>query len=69
MNLPTQKMCKMAAPLVGFTGDAISIEGAIELPIVVGREPTEATMSLGFLVVCTSSTYNIIPERSRLDTL
>ena len=45
-------MHKMTAPLMGFTEDAIPIEGIIELPIVVGREPTEVTMSLGFLVVC-----------------
>ena len=69
MNLPTQKMCKMTTPLVGFTRDAILIEGVIELPVVTGRVPTEAMVSLGFLVVHSFSAYNIILKRLGLNAL
>ena len=62
-------MCKMISPLVRFTRDAILVDGVIELPIVIGKVPTEVTVSLEFLVVHTRSAYNIILERLGLNAL
>ena len=62
-------MCKMVAPLVGFTENAIPIKGVIELPVIVGKPPAEATAGLEFLVVRFLSTYNVILERPGLNVL
>ena len=69
MNPSTQRMRKMTAPLVGFTRDTVPVEGVIELPIIAVRAPTEATMSLEFLVIRIPSAYNVILERSGLNAL
>ena len=45
------------------------MEGVVELPVIVGRAPIEVIVSLGFLVVHTSSSYNAIQGRPRLNTL
>ena len=59
----------MIAPLVGFIGDIILVEGVIELLVITSRASTEAIVSLGFLVVHTLLTYDVILRRSRLNTL
>ena len=59
----------MAAPLVEFTRDAIPVEGVIELPVILGKPPKEATISLRFLMVYIPLAYNVILERPRLNAL
>lgn len=42
------------------------VEGTIQLPITMGREPREVTQILNFLVIKASSTYNVILGRTCL---
>ena len=59
----------MTASLVGFIGDAISVEGVIELAVVAGKAPTKVMVSLRFLGVRTLSACNVILERPGLNAL
>ena len=56
-----------SAPLVGFTGTSIPVEGAITLPVTVGTEPYQKTLRLTFLVIKVPSAYNAILGRPGLN--
>ena len=39
ISIPDNRKDPISSPLVGFTDDAVPIEGIITLPIIVGRYP------------------------------
>ncbi|XP_074346489.1 uncharacterized protein LOC141685275 [Apium graveolens] len=51
------------APIYGFNHVECKVEGVIQLPIIIGEEPREATQMLNFQVVKEASTYNAIMGR------
>ena len=55
--------------LVGFTGDAVPVEGVITLTIVAGRYPKQSRAQVDFLVVRALSAYNAIFSRPDLNAL
>ena len=50
----------ISSPLVGFTGDAIPMEGVITLTVTAGRYPRQSQAPMDFLVVKAPSAYNAI---------
>ena len=56
-------------PLIGFAGDTITTEGKITLPVTVGTEPRQSTVSLTFAVAQVPSAYNAILGRPGLNAL
>ncbi|XP_038978921.1 uncharacterized protein LOC120109244 [Phoenix dactylifera] len=55
------------APLVGFTGNSVSVEGETHLLVTVGLAPRESTVRMNFLVVRLPSVYNVILGRPGLN--
>ena len=39
MRLPNDRLRRVSIPLVGFTGDAVIVEGEITLPLTVETKP------------------------------
>lgn len=69
MNLSCDYLQWTNSPLVGFSRDAILVEGIIDLLMTVGQESKQATIMLNFLVVKVLSVYNIILGRLDLNAL
>ena len=69
MSIPDGRLGSISSPLVGFTGDAVPVEGVITLTIVAGQYPKQSKASVDFLVVRASSAYNAILGRLGLNTL
>ena len=59
----------ISSPLVGFTGDAVPVEGMITLTIAAGQYPRQSRALVNFLVVKAPSTYNMILGRPGLNAL
>lgn len=57
------------APLVGFTGDSVKVEGEITLPVIAGTPPCQSTVLIRFLIVRVSLAYNAILGRPGLNLL
>ncbi|XP_010907809.1 uncharacterized protein [Elaeis guineensis] len=51
MKLLIDQLRKISTPLVGFTGDAITVEGEITLPLTTEIEPQQSTIFIIFTVV------------------
>ncbi|XP_052205163.1 uncharacterized protein LOC127809988 [Diospyros lotus] len=56
-------------PLVGFDGEAVYLEGIIQLPLTVGRGSRTSRVMLDILVADVPSAYNMILGRSGLNAL
>ena len=69
MRLPNDRLRRVSTPLVGFTGDAVTVEGEISLPLTTGIEPQQSTIFITFMVVWVPSTYNVILGRPGLNAL
>ena len=69
MHISLERMSRMDTPLVGFTKDAVSVEGVITLPVRAGQSPRWSKIQVNFLVVRASSAYNAIFRCSRLNAL
>ena len=69
MKIPRARLQRVNAPLVGFTGSSVQVEGAISLPVTAGTEPRQCTVKLNFLIVRVPSAYNGILGRPGLNTL
>ena len=39
MRLSTDRLKRVSTPLIGFAGDAVTTEGEVTLPVMVGTEP------------------------------
>ena len=55
--------------LVGFTDDAVPVEGVITLTVVAGRYPRQSKALVNFLMVKAPSAYNAILSRPGLNAL
>ena len=55
-------------PIYGFNGVESKIEGIIQLPMTIGKEPREVVQMISFLVIKATSTYNAILGRTGLHT-
>ena len=60
MRLPTDRLRRVSTPLVGFTGDAVTVEGEISLPLTTKTEPLQSTILVTFTIVRVSSAYNAL---------
>ncbi|KAK3007885.1 hypothetical protein RJ639_013715 [Escallonia herrerae] len=69
MNIPTDSLRKMEAPLYGFSNHPVVAEGIIALPVAIGTPPAQANLMLDFVVVKVPSTYNAILGRPALNRL
>ncbi|KAK2996907.1 hypothetical protein RJ639_025764 [Escallonia herrerae] len=69
MNIPTDRLRKMEAPLYGFSNHPVATEGIIALPVAIGTPPTQANLMLDFVVVKIPSAYNAILGRPALNRL
>ena len=69
MKLSIDWLRKISTSLVGFTEDAVTVEGEIILPVTTGIEPQQSTIFITFTVVWVPSTYNAILGRSELNIL
>ena len=68
MKISRARLQRVNAPLVGFIGSSVQVEGAINLPVTTGTEPCQSTVKLNFLVVLVPSAYNGSLGRSGLNT-
>ncbi|KAL5544991.1 hypothetical protein UlMin_008775 [Ulmus minor] len=55
--------------LYGFTGDSVSSEGVLNLPIELGTHPCQHIQSVNFVVVDCPSSYNAIIGRPTLNAI
>ncbi|KAK3041994.1 hypothetical protein RJ639_002302 [Escallonia herrerae] len=69
MNIPTDRLRKMDAPLYGFSNHPVTAKGIIALPVAIGTPPAQANFMLDFVVVKVSSAYNAILGRPALNQL
>ncbi|XP_022152854.1 uncharacterized protein LOC111020479 [Momordica charantia] len=51
---------KSPTPLVGFSGESISLEGCIDLPVSIRQDDTQVTQMAEFVVIDGRSAYNAI---------
>ncbi|KAK3011303.1 hypothetical protein RJ639_011478 [Escallonia herrerae] len=69
MNIPTDRLRKMDAPLYGFSHHPVAPEGIIALPVAIGTPLAQANFILDFVVVKVPSAYNAILGRPALNQL
>ncbi|XP_008795595.2 uncharacterized protein LOC103711289 [Phoenix dactylifera] len=69
MGLTENQLRRMNAPLVGFTGDSVPVEGEVSFLVTAGLAPRESTVRTDFLVVRLPSAYNAILGRPGLNAL
>ncbi|KAL5583459.1 hypothetical protein UlMin_015901 [Ulmus minor] len=69
MNLVGAKFEPIKSALYGFTGDSVSSEGVLNLPIELGTHPWQHIQSVNFVVVDCPSLYNAIIERPTLNAI
>ncbi|KAL5547272.1 hypothetical protein UlMin_006959 [Ulmus minor] len=69
MNLVGAKFEPIKLALYGFTGDSVSSEGVLNLPIELGTHPCQHIQSVNFVVVDCPSLYNPIIGRPTLNAI
>ncbi|KAL5568810.1 hypothetical protein UlMin_025385 [Ulmus minor] len=69
MNLVGAKFESIKSALYGFTGDSVSSEGVLNLPIELGTHPCQHIQSVNFVVVDCPSSYNAIIGRPTLNAI
>ena len=69
ISIPDDHLGSVNSPLVGFTGDAMPVEGMITLTVVAGRFSKQSRVRVDFLVVKAPSAYNAILDRPDLNAL
>ncbi|GAV58466.1 LOW QUALITY PROTEIN: hypothetical protein CFOL_v3_02000, partial [Cephalotus follicularis] len=69
LRIPADQLKPVKTPLVGFTGETIHPLGSINLSVVAGTAPCQTQVDMMFLVVDTSSPYNVIVGRPGLNLL
>ena len=60
MSILDDHLRPISSPLVGFTGDAVPMEGVITLTVAAGRYPRRSRALVNFMVVKAPSAYNAI---------
>ncbi|KAL5566413.1 hypothetical protein UlMin_029577 [Ulmus minor] len=69
MNLVGVKIEPTASSLSGFTGDSISSEGILNLPVKLGSSPCQHIQAVDFVLVDCPSPYNAIIGRPTLNKI
>ncbi|KAL5543255.1 hypothetical protein UlMin_010965 [Ulmus minor] len=69
MNLVGVKIEPTASSLSGFTGDSISSEGILNLPVELGSSPCQHIQAVDFVLVDFPSPYNAIIGRPTLNKI
>ncbi|KAL5573906.1 hypothetical protein UlMin_023503 [Ulmus minor] len=69
MNLVGVKVEPTASSLSGFTGDIISSEGILNLPVELGSSPCQHIQAVDFVLVDCPSPYNAIIGRPTLNKI
>ncbi|KAL5570533.1 hypothetical protein UlMin_027108 [Ulmus minor] len=69
MNLVGVKIKPTASSLSGFTGDSISSEGILNLPVELGSSPCQYIQAVDFVLVDCPSPYNAIIGRPTLNKI
>lgn len=64
MNIGKDKLKLIKIPLMGFEGESVIAEGAIQLPVTIGQAPDQVTSMVDFFVVDCPSVYNMIMGRT-----
>lgn len=64
MNIGKDKLKLIKIPLMGFEGESVIVEGAIQLPVTIGQALDQVTSMVDFLVVDCPSVYNMIVRRT-----
>ncbi|KAL5559100.1 hypothetical protein UlMin_035311 [Ulmus minor] len=69
MNSVGVKIEPTASSLSGFTGDSISSEGILNLPVEIGSSPCQHIQAVDFVLVDCPSPYNAIIGRPTLNKI
>ncbi|KAL5559803.1 hypothetical protein UlMin_036014 [Ulmus minor] len=69
MNLVGVKIEPTTSSLSGFTGDSISSEGILNLPVELGSSPCQHIQAVDFVIVDCPSPYNAIIGRPTLNKI
>ncbi|KAL5578015.1 hypothetical protein UlMin_019714 [Ulmus minor] len=69
MNLMGVKFEQIKSELYGFTGDSVSSEGVLNLPVELGTHPCQHIQFVNFVVVDCPSSYNAIIGRPTLNII
>lgn len=69
MNTKHDILQKVAAPLIGFTGDTLRPKGMVRLKVAFGISPKVVVVMVDFLVVDAPSAYNAILGRGTLNRI
>ncbi|KAL5578188.1 hypothetical protein UlMin_019887 [Ulmus minor] len=69
MNLVGVKVEPTSSSLSGFTGDSISSEGILNLPVKLGSTPCQHIQAVDFILVDYPSPYNAIIGRPTLNKI
>ncbi len=69
MGSTGSQLRRINAPLVGFTGNSVPVEGEVSFLVTVGLAPRESTVRTDFLVVRLPSVYNAVLGRPGLNAL
>lgn len=64
MNIGKDKLKLIKISLMGFEGESVIVEGAIQLLVTIGQAPDQVTSMVDFLVVDCPSVYNMIVGRT-----
>ncbi|XP_058068509.1 uncharacterized protein LOC131217589 [Magnolia sinica] len=66
MSIERSTLRLVRTPLIGFSGGQVLPEGIIQLPLIAGDAPNQATTMVDFLIVNQSSVCNDIRDRPSL---
>ncbi|RZS26397.1 hypothetical protein BHM03_00059730 [Ensete ventricosum] len=69
LGLTDKDLITLTSTLTGFTGDFVSLVGAIAIPVTFGGEPRSKILMVSFMMVKLSSAYNAIIGRPTLNRL
>ena len=67
LGISRDRLRPVTTPLVGFNGSSTQPLGMIELPVLMGTHPQQASVITRFVVVEAPSAYNVILGRPTLN--
>ena len=67
LGISRDRLLPVATPLVGFNGSSTQPLGMIELPVLMGTHPQQASMITNFVMVEAPLAYNVILGRPTLN--
>ena len=67
LEISRDRLRPVATPLIGFNGSTIKRLGMMELPVLMGTYPQQASTLVNFVVAKASSAYNVILGRPILN--